>query len=162
MWSRRVNAHHPFRVVLSFGRCPWRRRITRGGRGGVTPPAHTLYSVGEPEETGDASRRTHLANERTYLAWWRTGVTALAASVAVGGLIPSLTHRVRWPYTVVGVGFALLGVFVLGYGFERQRAVRQALISGGFKHPSDLFLFVLSGSGCVLGCLLLVIVLFNL
>jgi uncharacterized membrane protein YidH (DUF202 family) len=26
----------------------------------------------------DATRRTRLANERTYLAWWRTGLTALA------------------------------------------------------------------------------------
>jgi uncharacterized membrane protein YidH (DUF202 family) len=37
----------------------------------------------EPEqllaEAVDASRRTRLANERTELAWWRTGLTALAA-----------------------------------------------------------------------------------
>jgi uncharacterized membrane protein YidH (DUF202 family) len=28
----------------------------------------------------DAIRRTRLANERTYLAWWRSGLTALAVS----------------------------------------------------------------------------------
>lgn len=88
-------------------------------------------------------------------------MTALAASVAVGRLIPSLTHRDRWPYTVVGIGFALLGILTLGYGFERQRAVRKALNAGTFKHPSDMVLLVLSGAGCVLGCLLLVIVAVN-
>lgn len=88
-------------------------------------------------------------------------MTALAASVAVGRVVPSLTHQDRWPYTVVGIGFAVLGILVIGYGFERQRAVRNALTAATFKHPSDVFLLVLSGAGCVLGCLLLVIVAVN-
>ena len=32
-------------------------------------------------ETADALRRTRLANERTYLAWWRSALTALAVAV---------------------------------------------------------------------------------
>jgi hypothetical protein len=31
----------------------------------------------------NAARRTHLANERTYLAWWCTAVTAYAADSAM-------------------------------------------------------------------------------
>jgi len=110
------------------------------------------------EQAGDASRRTHLANERTYLAWWRTGLTALAAGVAVGRVVPSLTHKARWPYAVVGVGFALVGLLALAYGFARQRAVRDALRTGKFKHPNEGVLLVLTGFGFVLGCLVLVIV----
>jgi putative membrane protein len=32
------------------------------------------------DKARDATRRTQLANERTYLAWWRTGLT-------IGGLL---------------------------------------------------------------------------
>jgi putative membrane protein len=40
--------------------------------------------------SGDASRRTRLANERTQLAWWRTGLTALAVGLAIGRVLPEL------------------------------------------------------------------------
>src|SRR5215207_9302116 len=63
---------------------------------------------GRFDEAGDATRRTRLANERTYLAWWRTGLTAFAVSLGAGKLVPALTDETRWPYVVVGVGFALL------------------------------------------------------
>jgi uncharacterized membrane protein YidH (DUF202 family) len=35
------------------------------------------------DEGADAVRRTRLANERTYLAWWRTALTAFAVSIAL-------------------------------------------------------------------------------
>jgi putative membrane protein len=43
------------------------------------------------DEARDATRRARLANERTYLAWWRTGLTALAVSFGAGKLLPALT-----------------------------------------------------------------------
>ncbi len=46
---------------------------------------------GAVKNVGDATRRTHLANERTYLAWWRTGLAALAVSLGAGKLVPPLT-----------------------------------------------------------------------
>lgn len=33
------------------------------------------------------SRRTLLANERTYLAWWRTGLTTLTVALAVARVV---------------------------------------------------------------------------
>ncbi len=45
----------------------------------------------------DATRRTRLANERTYLAWWRSGLTALAVGLAAGKLVPEQPAR---PVTV--------------------------------------------------------------
>lgn len=38
----------------------------------------------------DATRRTRLANERTELAWWRTGMTVFALALAVSRVIPDL------------------------------------------------------------------------
>jgi inner membrane protein YidH len=114
---------------------------------------------GEFDQAGDATRRTHLANERTYLAWWRTGLTALASGVAVGRVVPSLTHQTRWPYAILGAGFALLGIVAIGYGLVRQRAVRDAVRRGGFEHPHETVLVGLTVAGVALGALLLVLVL---
>jgi len=48
-------------------------------------------SDGPQNEAGDALRRTRLANERTYLAWWRTGLTAFAVGLGAGKLVPELS-----------------------------------------------------------------------
>jgi inner membrane protein YidH len=49
------------------------------------------------ERTGYALDRTVLANERTYAAWIRTGLTALAAGIAIekfmAGVIPGWGTR---------------------------------------------------------------------
>lgn len=37
----------------------------------------------DPARLVDASRRTYLAGERTQLAWWRTGLTALAVALGL-------------------------------------------------------------------------------
>ena len=112
----------------------------------------------KPTDVGDATRRTHLANERTYLAWWRTGLTSLATGVAIGRLIPSVTHQTRWPYAILGAGFALIGIVTIGYGLIRQRAVREAVRRGQFAYPRETVLVVLTGAGVVLGLVLMVLV----
>jgi putative membrane protein len=107
----------------------------------------------------DATRRTHLANERTYLAWWRSGLTAYAVSVGVGRVVPELADTARWPYAIAGVGFALLGTFFVGYGAHRQRAVEESLTRGEFSPPDRTVLVVLATTGIALGLLTLVLVL---
>jgi len=84
------------------------------------------------EATADATRRTRLANERTYLAWWRGGLTALAVSVGAGALVPDITSATRWPFVVLGVGFAILAIAFIAYGVHRHREVERALERGGF------------------------------
>jgi len=85
----------------------------------------------------DATRRTRLANERTYLAWWRGGLTALAVALGVGALLPELSDGSRWPFVTLGAGFAVLAIGFIGYGVHRFRAVERALEQGGFA-PLDL------------------------
>jgi inner membrane protein YidH len=115
-------------------------------------------NVGGVDETGDATRRTRLANERTYLAWWRTGLTAFAVSLGAGKLVPALTNETRWPYAAVGVGFAVLGLVFVGYGFRRHRLVDQAVARGEYSRPDDRLLAGLTVIGILLGLALLVIV----
>ncbi len=109
----------------------------------------------------DASRRTHLANERTYLAWWRCGLTCLAVGLGAGRLLPSLDGHWRVPYTLLGAGFALLGIAFIWFGFQRQRRVSAAVLRGGFEYLDDRLLAIFTGIGVLLGLLLFVLVLFG-
>jgi putative membrane protein len=109
---------------------------------------------GRFDEAGDATRRTHLANERTALAWWRTGLTSVAVGLGIGKVIPELSHNaVRWPYAAIGTAYALLGVALMVYGSWRQRAVEEAVMRGAFLRPHPAFLWATTGFGAVLGIL---------
>jgi putative membrane protein len=99
----------------------------------------------------DAERRTRLANERTYLAWWRTALTAFAVSIGTGKLVPALTDEDALPYTLLGAGFAALGLGLVVGAFVRQRAVERAVREGGFAHFGDAWLIVLTLAGLCLG-----------
>ena len=74
-----------------------------------------------------ATRRTRLATERTYLAWWRSGLTALAVGLAAGKLVPELSSGASWPYELLGAGYALLDLitfFTVGPKEARAWTVR--------------------------------------
>lgn len=91
----------------------------------------------EAPQTVDASRRTWLAAERTWLAWWRTGVAAAAAAIALGRIVPSLSHGARWPFSVIGIAYGLLAVAVLVIGAVRQRETADALRRGSYAEMSS-------------------------
>jgi len=114
-------------------------------------------------ETGveDATRRTRLANERTYLAWWRTGLAALAVGIGVGKLLPQHSSAAHWPFEVVGVGFAILGLVILIVGLQRTRAVESALDRGAFTPMSPQLIVLLAGAGIVLGVGAIALVIFG-
>lgn len=83
------------------------------------------------EQTGvDATRRTRLANERTFLAWWRTALGTEGLAVAVGKILPEVTDDAHWPYIVLGLVLALLGVVLALIGWWRHVAVDRALHGG--------------------------------
>jgi len=122
------------------------------GRPGEHGPGEN--DIGAP----DASRRTRLANERTYLAWWRTGLGSLAMALATGKLAPLLARGQKWPYTVVGVGFAAVGVAFIALAFVRHRQVEDALARGRFAPPDDRLIAGIAAVGVLLGLLVLVLV----
>jgi putative membrane protein len=83
-------------------------------------------------EVEDALRRTRLANERTYLAWLRSALTALAVAIGAGKIVPGVTDVAPWPFEALGAGFAVLAlVFVLG-GVRRFLQVEAAIEGGGY------------------------------
>ena len=113
-------------------------------------------------ETGDATRRTLLATERTYLAWWRTGLTAFAVALAAAKIIPELADVTRWPYAILGVGFAMLGILCVGYGERRRREVERAVREGRYVPTHDSVAVVLAGGGVLLGLIVVVLALTDL
>jgi inner membrane protein YidH len=108
-------------------------------------------------ETSDALRRTRLANERTYLAWWRTGLTTLAVSFAAGRLVPDLAEGANWPFEVIGVAFALVGVAFVAYGYVRQKAVEEAIARGEYAPLENRAAFLFAAVGVLLGLATLVL-----
>jgi putative membrane protein len=93
--------------------------------------------------------RTQLAVERTYLAWWRTGLTGYAVALTTTRLVPDLAKtKVQWPYTVIGIGFAVLGTACLAYGEHRRRAGADQDVSGSLT-------LLLTAGGAVLGLALI-------
>ena len=75
----------------------------------------------------------------------------------------SSSRRLRedptWPYTTIGIGFAIVGVFCSGYAFWRYREVEEAVSRAEFAPPDERVVALLSGVGAALGILLVVVLL---
>jgi putative membrane protein len=98
-----------------------------------------------------ADRRTKLAVERTYLAWWRTGLTAYAVALATARVVPDLSKaKTQWPYTVLGIGFALVGAALMVCGEQRRRY-------GEREDASRILTLGLTAGGLLLGIGLVVV-----
>jgi inner membrane protein YidH len=101
--------------------------------------------------TDSADRRTKLAVERTYLAWWRTGLTSYAVALATARVVPELAKsKTQWPYTLLGIGFALIGATLIYVGDQRRRY-------GEEQDTSRAFSVGLTAGGLVLGVALIVV-----
>src|SRR5690349_25177424 len=121
-----------------------------------TPRSYADATFGfVPEETHhdvvDATRRTRLASERTYLAWWRTALASFAVSLGVGKVVPELTGGSSLGYELVGVGYALLGISFIAYGLRRQQAQEAALQEGRFVPFGHTAALAFAAAGVVLG-----------
>jgi putative membrane protein len=112
-----------------------------------------------PANLVDATRRTYLAGERTQLAWWRTGLAALAVAIGVGRVVPGIQDtETRWPYVVAGVGFALWGILAIGYGSAHRAILDRGLREGRYDAPPAWPLLTLTVSGVGLGLLTAVLI----
>jgi putative membrane protein len=85
-----------------------------------------------PDSTADLhqERRTSMAAERTWLAWWRTALGATAGALAVGRFAPKLLEVAAWPYVVLGCGYAALAIGLAVMGARRQRELERELRTG--------------------------------
>jgi putative membrane protein len=93
----------------------------------------------------DATRRTRLANERTFLAWWRTALGTQGLAVAVGKILPEIADGPHWPYVALGLVLALLGASLAAIGWWRHATVDRAL-HGGEEAMTPGWLVAMLGS----------------
>lgn len=115
--------------------------------------------MSEPADT-DVTRRTLLAAERTWLAWWRSGIAAATAAVAVGGVVPELVDSGRTPYVVLGAGYALLAAAVFAGALVRRRRVERALAEDDWAGVSERGVVALTfvAMALALGTLVVIVV----
>ncbi|HWM11018.1 MAG TPA: DUF202 domain-containing protein [Solirubrobacteraceae bacterium] len=92
--------------------------------------------VTEPESSApsaaqvDVWQRTSMAAERTWLAWWRTALTATAGALAVGRFAPELLDVAAGPYVLLGCGYGALALGLLLFGARRQRELERSIVDG--------------------------------
>ena len=83
-------------------------------------------SSDQTEPGADTRTRDHLANERTYLAWVRTGVSVMLVGLAVARFLTTDTgttgHVDPLPLSA-GALLVVVGAAGIGYGTIRYRRV---------------------------------------
>jgi putative membrane protein len=96
-----------------------------------------------------APRRTYLAAERTYLAWLRTGLASIGIALAVGRLIPALIDASQVAFAILGIGYAILGIFLIIYAAANARRIQRALAEDR-PLPSDWAAILTTTAGALL------------
>ena len=86
------------------------------------------------DRTDWAEERTLLAKERTFSAWGRTGLSAMAAGLAIAHLLGSTDHP--WIARTVGIILILTSGLIFIIGFISYRKALQKLAKKGIRGTS--------------------------
>ncbi|PZM82604.1 MAG: hypothetical protein DKT66_11450 [Candidatus Melainabacteria bacterium] len=115
--------------------------------------------MSDSERTDDDRVRDHLANERTYLAWFRTAVATMGLGIVIAKLkyflAPNYSHSSGVIHASnIGLIFNLIGLAILGasviFYFRTQREIR-----AGTYRSRSLFVILLSSCMFVVGLIIL-------
>jgi putative membrane protein len=126
-------------------------------------------SLDKPPGPGESHFRDHAANERTLLAWIRTGIALMAFGFAIarfGLFLREIAQAGQVRLTSVrglgsawfGVTLVVLGLITNGSAVARYGRMRRALQRGGDVIPDPLLVYVL-GIGSVLVAIAMAILL---
>ena len=117
-------------------------------------------SNGAPGQSGPQTEvREHLANERTLLAWVRTGVSL----ISFGLVIERLGTEVSSSATsgMFGVALALLGCLALIMGTAHFLRSRRGIESGQFVSAALAYMIVVAGSLALAGTFIVYVLLYG-
>ena len=139
------------------------RRLTPGPERSIYAGAMTdsddrrtgLSSAGVPDP--DSRARTHLANERTFLAWFRTGIAMIALGIAAAQF---LSHDAFGGVPVVRVLASLLvvgGTGLVGVGAWRYLTGRERIDAAVYR-PAHWSVLVTTAVAVVTGLIAIVFV----
>jgi putative membrane protein len=102
-------------------------------------------------EQSQTEVREHLANERTLLAWVRTGVSLISLGLVVeraGALAKAANFQVGSTSgsDFFGLGLAMLGALTLILGTGQFLRNRHGIATGHFESSVAVYLIVVAGS----------------
>jgi putative membrane protein len=107
--------------------------------------------------TGGTEAREHLANERTLLAWVRTGVSLISFGLVVeriGAQIGSAGSSGAF-----GIGLAVLGCLTLVMGTVQFLRSRRGIATGNFVPAAAAYMVVVAGSLALAGVFIVYVLL---
>jgi putative membrane protein len=118
-------------------------------------------SSGEGSEggTGGTEAREHLANERTLLAWVRTGVSLISFGLVVERL--GVQVGSAGPSGIFGVGLAVLGGLALVMGTIQFLRSRRGIATNNFVPAAAAYMVVVAGSLALAGTFILYVLLYG-
>jgi putative membrane protein len=122
------------------------------------PTGHDEIQKGRVAAVSEERRpdaQAELANERTYLAWLRTGLALVAVGVAAEQVLPA--EGIIWARQLIGVSLILAGVLTAGLARWRWQAVDRAMRAGR-PIPQPILGYVV-GTAIVLGGLATIVLL---
>jgi putative membrane protein len=106
----------------------------------------------------DSRARTHLANERTFLAWLRTGLSLMAVGLAAAGFLPADLVP-GFPYVRSFAALLVLsGTMMVLYGASRYARAHQQIETGSYD-PAATAIVTIAAIVGVLGILAIPLVL---
>ncbi|KAI7903546.1 uncharacterized protein BX663DRAFT_506834 [Cokeromyces recurvatus] len=108
---------------------------------------YSNYSSSILLENKGNTARDHLANERTYLAWFRTSLTLITFSIGMIQLYHNNNSSNQKFIKTLGLISMLFSILFLYFGYVRYFHVQWALQQGAF--PASRGIIVLS-SFCIL------------
>lgn len=96
-----------------------------------------MFKFKKPKNDLDIDVRFLLANERTLLAWVRTGLTLIAGGVAVAFIAPESRYG-----TIAGIGAITFGGLLAVIGYARYQVADAAIRKGVLPPTGVASLFV--------------------
>jgi putative membrane protein len=108
-------------------------------------------------EGGGTEVREHLANERTLLAWVRTGVSLISFGLVVERL--GTQTGSTGLSGAFGIALAVLGCLALVMGTARFLRSRRGIRTGNFVSSAAAYLVVVAGSLALAGTFIVYVLL---
>lgn len=88
----------------------------------------------------------HLANERTFLAWVRTGITIIGLGFLAAGVVFRTTtseHIGHFVAAIVGIGAVLVGGVIIGMATIDYKKKQKGINEESFQSPNLIIWLVL-------------------
>jgi putative membrane protein len=135
------------------------------GRSAPTGVNRVIVGTSHVEDMGvedrpadpDSRARTHLANERTFLAWLRTGMSLVALGLAAAHFLNEDIDTSLPVTTILALFLVLAGIAVTLAGGWRYRTSRDQIDRGAYR-ASLPAVAIGSGIGLAAGFLSLILV----